>query len=225
MDLSGNTELRWLSAVLSDMREAAQGADFLVVGAIARDLLLHYGYGVPITRATTDVDLGVAVAGWREFRQLRDALLESANFEAGRPASHRFVSSTKTISSTRPPVPGLPATMPLDVLSATANNHAAFSTPLKPFLKLKRMSAETYTWCRKSGATLRNFLDDLAVSSMALGTQDISKQINESTGIHVSFAIIGTTVSVFEERRSDIRPPRVGPSDITLFPSFIAGCA
>ena len=78
MDLGGNTELRWLSAVLSDMREAAQGADFLVVGAIARDLLLHYGYGVPITRATTDVDLGVAVAGWREFRQLRDALLESA---------------------------------------------------------------------------------------------------------------------------------------------------
>lgn len=96
MDLSGNTELRWLSAVLSDMREAAQGADFLVVGAIARDLLLHYGYGVPITRATTDVDLGVAVAGWREFRQLRDALLESANFEAGRPASHRFVHRSST---------------------------------------------------------------------------------------------------------------------------------
>ncbi len=91
MDLSGNDELRWLSAVLSDVSEAAHGVDFLVVGAIARDLLLHYGYGVPITRATTDIDLGVAVAGWQEFGQLRDALLNSVNFEAGRPQNHRFV--------------------------------------------------------------------------------------------------------------------------------------
>ena len=96
MDLSGKTELRWLSAVLSDVREAAHAADFLVVGAIARDLLLHYGYGVPITRATTDVDLGVAVAGWQEFGQLRDALLNSVNFDAGRPENHRFVHRSGT---------------------------------------------------------------------------------------------------------------------------------
>ena len=48
MDLGGNAELRWLSAVLSDEREAAPDVDFLVVRAIARDILLRYGHGVPI---------------------------------------------------------------------------------------------------------------------------------------------------------------------------------
>ena len=89
MDLSAKKELRWLSAVLSDVEEAAPEADFLIVGAMARDLLLHYGHGVPITRATTDIDLGVTVGSWDEFRQLRDACLESARFTSGRPGSHR----------------------------------------------------------------------------------------------------------------------------------------
>lgn len=62
MDLSDKTELRWLSAVLTDIGDAAPEANFLIVGAMARDLLLHYGHGVPITRATTDIDLGVAVS-------------------------------------------------------------------------------------------------------------------------------------------------------------------
>lgn len=91
MDLSAKKELRWLSAVLSDVEEAAPEADFLIVGAMARDLLLHYGHGVPITRATTDIDLGVTVGSWDEFRQLRDACLESARFTSGRPGSHRLV--------------------------------------------------------------------------------------------------------------------------------------
>lgn len=91
MDLSDKTELQWLSAILSDARGAAPDVDFLIVGAIARDLLLHYGHGVPITRATTDIDLGVTVAGWQEFNQLRDAFLSSKHFTAGRPSNHRLV--------------------------------------------------------------------------------------------------------------------------------------
>ena len=91
MDLSDKTELRWLTAVLADVREAARGADFLVVGAMARDLLLHYGQGVPITRATTDIDLGVAVGSWDEFRKLRDACLESGYFTPSRPGNHRLL--------------------------------------------------------------------------------------------------------------------------------------
>ncbi len=49
MDLGDKIELRGLSAILSDARGAAPDIDFLVVGAMARDLLLHYGHGVPIT--------------------------------------------------------------------------------------------------------------------------------------------------------------------------------
>ena len=91
MDLSDRVELRWLSAILSDARDVAPDVDFLVVGAMARDLLLHYGYGVPITRATTDIDFGLAVAGWEEFQQLRDSILSSEHFTSGRPGNHRLV--------------------------------------------------------------------------------------------------------------------------------------
>lgn len=91
MDLSDKTELHWLSAVLADAGDAAPEADFLIVGAMARDLLLHYGQGVPITRATTDIDLGIAVGNWGEFRKLRDACLESGKFTSGRPGNHRLV--------------------------------------------------------------------------------------------------------------------------------------
>lgn len=91
MDLSDKKELRWLSVILAHVGEAAPDADFLIVGAMARDLLLHYGHGVPITRATTDIDLGVAVGGWAEFRRLRDACLESGHFSSGRPGNHRLI--------------------------------------------------------------------------------------------------------------------------------------
>ncbi len=90
MDLSDKTELRWLSAVLTDIGDAAPEANFLIVGAMARDLLLHYGHGVPITRATTDIDLGVAVSSWADFHQLRDVCLNSGQFTSGRPGIHRL---------------------------------------------------------------------------------------------------------------------------------------
>lgn len=91
MDLSDKVELRWMSAMLSDARDAAPEIDFLVVGAIARDLLLHYGHGVPIARATTDIDFGLAVAGWEEFQKIRDTILSSEHFTSGQPGNHRLV--------------------------------------------------------------------------------------------------------------------------------------
>ena len=42
----------------------------LVVGATARDAVLHYAHGTPIQRATTDIDFGIQVASWQEFEQL-----------------------------------------------------------------------------------------------------------------------------------------------------------
>jgi predicted nucleotidyltransferase len=47
---------------------------------MARDLVLHYGHGVPIARATADVDLAFEVADWRGFDALRNALLASGKF-------------------------------------------------------------------------------------------------------------------------------------------------
>ena len=91
MDLSDKVELRWMSAILSDAQDATPEIDFLVVGAIARDLLLHYGHGVPIARATTDIDFGLAVAGWEEFQKIRDTILSSEHFTSGQPGNHRLV--------------------------------------------------------------------------------------------------------------------------------------
>lgn len=41
--------------------------DFLVVGAMARDLVLVYGFGPKIERGTRDVDFGINVASWDEL--------------------------------------------------------------------------------------------------------------------------------------------------------------
>ena len=63
---------------------------FVVVGASARDIVLHYGYDVPVQRATRDVDFGIQVSDWAAFHVLRDELIENGFSEAG--AFHRLIS-------------------------------------------------------------------------------------------------------------------------------------
>lgn len=63
---------------------------FVVVGASARDIVLHYGYDVPIQRATRDIDFGIQVSGWPAFHGLRDELIENGFSETG--AFHRLIS-------------------------------------------------------------------------------------------------------------------------------------
>jgi len=45
LDLSQRHELDWLAQLVADIRSAAPSIEPLVVGALARDLLLHYGHG------------------------------------------------------------------------------------------------------------------------------------------------------------------------------------
>jgi predicted nucleotidyltransferase len=90
LDLSHQDDLRWLAQLLTDMRSAAPSAELLLVGALARDLLLHYGHGIAIERATEDVDFGLAVKDWREFDYLRQALLAGGPFAPDRGAIHKL---------------------------------------------------------------------------------------------------------------------------------------
>src|SRR5271156_5573247 len=62
---------------------------YIVVGATARDLLLFHVFGIPVTRATADVDFGVAMDSWERFRGLRTALLASGHFDEGK-IEHRI---------------------------------------------------------------------------------------------------------------------------------------
>lgn len=48
--------------------------DILVVGAMARDLVLVYGYGAKIERGTRDVDFAIQVKDWNAFAALTQEL-------------------------------------------------------------------------------------------------------------------------------------------------------
>ena len=63
---------------------------FFVVGAAARDIILHYGYGVEIIRATEDIDLGVMVEDWDKFTQLKEAIIGSETFDQNKEPQRFF---------------------------------------------------------------------------------------------------------------------------------------
>src|ERR1700679_1412626 len=48
---------------------------YIVVGATARDLLLFHVFGIPVTRATADIDFGIAVTSGGRFVELGAPLL------------------------------------------------------------------------------------------------------------------------------------------------------
>lgn len=58
----------------------AQGLDFFVIGATARDMILCHGYGIEPGRATVDIDIAVMLADWQEFERLIAVLLSSGSF-------------------------------------------------------------------------------------------------------------------------------------------------
>jgi len=63
--------------------------DFLVVGAMARDLVLAHGCGSKIERGTRDVDFGINVANWDEFDALKLRLIDQ-KFEPDEKRAHRL---------------------------------------------------------------------------------------------------------------------------------------
>jgi len=58
----------------------SQKIPFFIIGATARDLILHHGYGIKVRRATKDIDLAVHVASWDEFQALKNKLIETVPF-------------------------------------------------------------------------------------------------------------------------------------------------
>lgn len=68
---------------------------YVVVGATARDLVLHHGYGANVQRATEDVDFAIEVPNWSAFQLLKDKLCEQG-FRTTK-AQHRFISADDTV--------------------------------------------------------------------------------------------------------------------------------
>jgi len=57
-----------------DRATALLGMPYVIVGATARDLMLHHAHGIRIARATRDVDFGIEVPTWTAFAALREQL-------------------------------------------------------------------------------------------------------------------------------------------------------
>ena len=74
---------------------------YIVVGATARDLLLFHVFGIPVTRATADVDFAVAMDSWERFRELRAALLTSGHFREGK-TEHRVYLKAASVENEIP---------------------------------------------------------------------------------------------------------------------------
>lgn len=73
-----------------------QDCPYVVVGATARDLLLFHVFGIPVSRATQDVDFAFAVENWEKFYSMRNALLAAEAFVASK-IEHRLFFKTSDI--------------------------------------------------------------------------------------------------------------------------------
>ena len=79
-------------ALYTSVSKAADDLDipFVVVGASARDIVLHHGHGVRVQRATADIDFGIQVQDWAAFDALKASLLDDGFREAK--VQHRVIS-------------------------------------------------------------------------------------------------------------------------------------
>lgn len=66
---------------------------YMLVGATARDLLLHHVYGFRITRGTYDLDFALMVESWRRFEEANALLLDVPGFKDDRREAQRLLYS------------------------------------------------------------------------------------------------------------------------------------
>lgn len=78
-DLSTRSELEPLAVVIASLQELAQplGIELLVVGAVARDVIVRAMTGAPPVRETDDLDIAVSVSSWQEVDRLTGGLQPS----------------------------------------------------------------------------------------------------------------------------------------------------
>jgi predicted nucleotidyltransferase len=91
LDLSEHTDLRLVGQMAGEILAEANklGVPVFMAGAMARDLILAYGYGINTGRKTEDVDWAMSVENWDQFEALKTALVASARFSINKHA-HRL---------------------------------------------------------------------------------------------------------------------------------------
>lgn len=68
--------------ILRQLRDVltAQGTEYFLIGATARDVLLKHVFDIPTGRATRDMDFALALGRWEAFERIRQALIASGRF-------------------------------------------------------------------------------------------------------------------------------------------------
>ncbi len=84
-----------IAKVLIDLAEitAKHALPFLVVGAVARDIVFGALYDIPTTRATLDVDLGLRINTWDDFECVVNDLVNLKSYQKDRKQIQRLNSS------------------------------------------------------------------------------------------------------------------------------------
>ena len=70
-----------------------QGVPYLLSGAMAREILLHYGHGCASGRETTDMDFGVTVRDWKAYEAIKAALVACGRFRLDTREAQRVIHS------------------------------------------------------------------------------------------------------------------------------------
>jgi len=88
IDLSGKKIEPFYIDVIEIINDSTSNLEvpFFLVGATARDFILHHGFNIEIKRLTYDLDFAIRVSSWEDFHGLVNDLLE-----------HEDITRTKTI--------------------------------------------------------------------------------------------------------------------------------
>ena len=81
--------------LLGDLDEVlkVQGVPYLLSGAMAREILLHYGHGCASGRKTTDMDFGVTVRDWEAYEAVKAAIVACGRFRLDEKEAQRVIHS------------------------------------------------------------------------------------------------------------------------------------
>ena len=82
MDVSGKIDSSYISAIEEIKKVAdSQKISFIIIGALARDIIMEHFYEVKAPRMTMDIDLGIKVSSWNKFEKLIVILQKSGKFK------------------------------------------------------------------------------------------------------------------------------------------------
>ncbi len=78
--------------ILATIHDIATGyqASYFIIGAMARDILMTHVFGIAAERATKDVDFAIALEDWAQFEVIRQAFIDSGNFQPLTAEVHRL---------------------------------------------------------------------------------------------------------------------------------------